>query len=892
MIEEKNGKKGYRFALVGVTSSGKTCILGALAAGANYNLNNSYGSAMVPIESAPLTEEEKDQAKTDPALQRRYNYEYGCKKIQEAAERLRNCKCPDATAIHETDQIFVDFDLSDSIRGDFRVCTEDYSGELINVDLLNEKGSQAQKLKASLSSYDGLIFIMETLAEGEDPSQKRKYLDDLTGFFTAIKDAMPAEKWLNTPIAALFSKWDKYSNPIDFSSPEAEAQKLKQYCENHNFNLLAQIQNSVRNQDSGAPDSATNDETADGKDSKADANENTKMFPVSAFGQNTSIDGKYCPALELKSFGIVEPFCWLANRCDNLNRSELEKYWARWQQYVCPFSNWKCVSKAKALLKRLPEKSVNNRLVTNIKNRACMAILATSLGWIFFFVLLIQFVLAGYYSYRLNIWDRTIVSSATTEEELLETRAQMQEYLKQSPYRRGFFSPYKSVARLVSKVEEKGDALYWQPVTKSESGSTAQYDKALLYREKLPNGIHMVDAIKIIDSYEGREDDNAWQAVLALSANLEQQKGAAEKYLQDFTPARHALEARNLIRVIENKWEEVLYKKVVESKTPLEVITNAGIYTKRHPNGNFKDKVAELRQRAENDRTWESEKQAYLKECEGNNISSIKNQLITLVNDYGTEKDRCYSLVWKFPGVVGNILRKRYAQNGASRSVYVYKEAVAALEGVGKNERVSLNVALSQKITESIQITNSGLKTCVSALDKDLYANVQRMRNIDNCNAYLEKMSEFGGGAMRAEVSQFKRYLEKQDQSQNYDLKTSIHWGAKTHKYRVHGIIKVNTDVKYDGGMRVSSNLFKELTTITLSNKNLNDNVRIEVNFVSSGNAWGNDCNFGSGSNSYRVKELIEGVVLPLADKYGYNARLTLKIQGITPPALPLWKGK
>lgn len=133
-------KHHYRFAMIGSSSSGKTCMMGQMALARNYSQRFTSAFVRTEYRLTPEEEQRKDQSRD---LRQKYNFQVGEERLKEAQKNLQAYNLPAPTSNDEA-RPMVTFRFSDAEeRGDFYVWTEDYAGELLVVDGLSDKTSHS-----------------------------------------------------------------------------------------------------------------------------------------------------------------------------------------------------------------------------------------------------------------------------------------------------------------------------------------------------------------------------------------------------------------------------------------------------------------------------------------------------------------------------------------------------------------------------------------------------------------------------------------------------------------------------------------------------------------------------------------------------------------------------
>jgi len=280
-------KNTYKFALFGIKSSGKTCILSVLAL---PRVSNPKGFTCTWIEHVPGHEISTNSAETinaeDPFV-------VGAKWLKESKELLKKGDLPAPTEITNIMRFL--FEFSSKENGSISVELIDYSGEL-----LVTRADTATKLKKIMRDCDGLLVLAEVPKPDSESGDLAYGLDDLSKAFATLakeRESGPKQEW---PIALLFNKWDRRldgKEAITSIGQEAIDNYLSESPEPPHKSLVDKITNLI-------------------------GNENIRCFPISAFGSHDiTQDGKEVPKTHgqmLKTINLEDGFIWLAERSDTL----------------------------------------------------------------------------------------------------------------------------------------------------------------------------------------------------------------------------------------------------------------------------------------------------------------------------------------------------------------------------------------------------------------------------------------------------------------------------------------------------------------------------------------------------------------------------------------------
>ena len=200
------------FALIGRKSSGKTCLLTALALpkelnefGLNCNLSRSKKRYEEYLNQNNVKEFFGDDsvAKYDEMLEH----------IDVLINKIKEGKLPDATPLTGKTAHIYNVDTIKQVN--FDMALFDYAGELVEAE-----SKVSDSLLKFLGSMSGLMVIVE-LGKNTPEGRKQSALDisNLQQFFKAIEINGDGKTRFNIPIALLITKFDQHP---DFNKSEFE----------------------------------------------------------------------------------------------------------------------------------------------------------------------------------------------------------------------------------------------------------------------------------------------------------------------------------------------------------------------------------------------------------------------------------------------------------------------------------------------------------------------------------------------------------------------------------------------------------------------------------------------------------------------------------------------
>lgn len=398
----------YRFALIGQTSSGKTCYMATLALnvahpdGLTSQLKRDLTGDRQNAE--PVGEETAGSASfVDDAVAERKGNDW----ILKAMRALSRGELPPP---NDPDRYLVDFLIGSDDRGITEVRMVDYAGEFINQEI--ERNEDRTALFRHLQSCDGLLVVAEVIPEQITDADRRVVSDRIrkvADFFGSLHDSCKGH--LGTAIAVVLTKWDQHSI-IDFDHPEAENTKVREYLRRspQHHGLVAQVRNFLVEQVEVAADLPLGIQYG-----------NCAVFPASAFGRCLRDDTGSCrPDVDARQpFGLIEPLLWLAARYEEIRTTDIENTWQRMGLAgVWPPSANRIADRASILLGSVPAKSAVARRLSVIRRAAITTACTAAACWA---------ILAGlgidslrYYWLRTR-WERqvAIVSDPTVDDRTL-----------------------------------------------------------------------------------------------------------------------------------------------------------------------------------------------------------------------------------------------------------------------------------------------------------------------------------------------------------------------------------------------------------------------------------------------------------------------------------------
>lgn len=341
-----------KLAVYGRRASGKTCILTSLAMA---RLPNPRGYSCLWISdhgNCPDISTTEGRAPDDPLLARHRGKEMLTNQIK----RLDGGKLPEATELRHPLQLIYQFTRAETFIGagtqsnasrpDPSMVSEpwaaaatsffaeliDYSGELIDAD---NDTTFAETLAAHLEQCDGLLILAEATTTEEQNERLHKDLEQLRNVLPAVTQRREKQKAGPFPIALLLNKWDRMVDCEQLTPllMQAARQDLPEEKRHQALHLVSKELNDSLNtlweQMPPAPQLGLKTVLQ----ALAGGEEYFRTFCVSALGAcrtESTAEGatREVPVAKrpLLSFGLEDPFIWLAQRGDSLRLARLQSH--------------------------------------------------------------------------------------------------------------------------------------------------------------------------------------------------------------------------------------------------------------------------------------------------------------------------------------------------------------------------------------------------------------------------------------------------------------------------------------------------------------------------------------------------------------------------------------
>jgi len=441
---KKNNRKFYRLAVYGLSASGKTCMLTALAM-PRYSHPLGYTCTWQPIdvESADygkikqLLADSHGEMKDEQIKQllADSNDEMG-----KAKQILSEGQLPEATAIREGHFIFK-YEFTGQTHQTFHVELTDYSGELNSPKVAH--GDLAKNLRQKLSQMDGILVLAEASSTSSEQKNLYQELSDLQQTFSLLRVETQTGAALDMPVALLINKWDRYSE-IDYAHPEKEQQKLEKLV--------------------NAPQSPHRTVYNDLKSSITEGN--FQIFPVSALGPNEFVQLENGERVErpkqinpLNTFGLEDPFIWLVQRH---NAIDLRKYLDKGIRKKV----WDETSKE--LLNRFPPKSNETKQIKHLISECRKAFVKGVIVWAIIIVAFVFGVETTWDGVKYRQFTVTVENPHATNEELDEAEQWLTQYIAAPHFRHRlsqiFFLDREEAQTRLAKLQAKREKFLWASV--------------------------------------------------------------------------------------------------------------------------------------------------------------------------------------------------------------------------------------------------------------------------------------------------------------------------------------------------------------------------------------------------------------------------------------------
>lgn len=857
-LNHKTDATIFKFALFGIRGSGKTCILSALAL---PRYSNPKGYTCTWIEN--LSEVKSSIGSSDKNIIENSFIE-GSNWLRKAKSTIKNGDIPAPNANRDVMRFLFEFGSKEN--GRISVELIDYSGEL----LLASRNELTKKLWDIMQNCDGLLVLAEVPQPGLKSGEQAESLNNLSEAFASLikeRDSKSKQEW---PIALLFNKWDRKLNIASNENPGREAidNFLAEVPEPPHKSLVNKVSNFI-------------------------GDENLMCFPVSAFGSHVvRQDGSEVPKFDgqmLKTINLEDGFIWIAERSKILNvkmlknASEKASWWFPHQMVlgrtpaadafqrsaiknlICGISVFSGISSTWNLMKKLPDKSEENKQANNILKLFALKAGSQVLVGFLIFVLFIQ---------MFEIWMDGIVvreikvrrENPSTDEKVLEKDEKwLTDYYASTNYRH-FLSKIFVLTKNQSKTmaiesAKKRDESAYRKIENAKEVT----DKVILaqdYIKAFPTGGYIETVQVIVTKAETQKNQN-----LNMSY-LENLKLTITLFPDDLNITTNSVQdLKNLLEKInslphpdylleEHKKEQGELRKLVEAKQIkiLNIIARMELekfnqeYNDLMNKENIMDAAKLLMSHKEND------------------VDKLKDDF----------RSKCPDIIKK--NVISNLKLDNFIQ------------ARRKLKDVGD---LNVNILLS---AEQIMALKNLEKEIDNGEDKYFYDQVIKYKNKDRIDNYLTTAPL---KTMKKDVENYKTYLDKRTGEVEVTIECRrIEWGEKFYGnvYSYRNDIEVIVNGRHIIAANKISSKPNTSSAGIGSNKiklYLEKNIDVKIIVTTSyGALWDSKMDGGKGEWSGKYTELQNSKTLDLIPQdNSFKNRATIVLSGVDPePSLPPWK--
>lgn len=480
---DKKPQKIYRLGLYGLSGSGKTCMLAALAM-PHYPHPSGHTCVWRAMDVPPSTDDELEQ-QDEYLMHLHHSKEW----IETAVYKLSQRDVPESNPTGEEPFQF-EYDFTASTHQTFRIELVDYAGEFINPTTSISKSTCAKHLWQKFLDIDGLLVLVEAPFYDGDPEidQYKKrcneqiYADlyQLRQAFNSFRCEIQQCGVLDIPVVLLITKWDRYSN-IDYTNPASEQTKLENFL----------------NSQPPPPHKALHDvlhfSVTEG---------NFKIFPISALGSTDCVlldEGNFVEqpkqVAPLNAFGLEDAFIWLAQRCDAIDFQKFK------EQATTGFFR-QCQKVGLSLLNRFPRNSEQVKQINTILQE-CQKAKRVRILYLFIAMIALWFVIET--SLDAHYYRKHLVAAknphATTSEQLEQAETWFTQYIR-APYFRHFlfkiFLNRTKAQTILTDMRTEREKFLWEPVEQAEKTNLQKAnEQASIYLKSYPYGEHAKDALNI-----------------------------------------------------------------------------------------------------------------------------------------------------------------------------------------------------------------------------------------------------------------------------------------------------------------------------------------------------------------------------------------------------------
>ncbi|MDR1963715.1 MAG: hypothetical protein LBQ50_08045 [Planctomycetaceae bacterium] len=763
-------KKYYKFALYGLSGSGKTCMLTAMAMVRRTTTDNSM-CGMLAVDSVLLRSLEQGEnieqgfhnlrgfVSRDAYLTTAYDVsqekrdgisfeDYKQKqdenfppstdrRWQGYIQDIKNGRLPDPTP-HAMDKFPVYlYEGKNEYLDLFYFAILDYAGGRLSPNALSAANSMTEELTRSMEDSDGIIVLAPVVKKGQNADTGlREHLEDLAVSLGNLTAKTGTKK---CPLALVLTKWD-WQSDIPVNSPDAEIENMKSFIEQND--LYKNIANKINNK-------------------------YFKIFPVSALGKCNDDGNPKVIEPVLQSYGVPFPFCWLAEQINEMELERLKEVQnelpSKWLPVVLPLKweglstslenlpswlssvlslkwcpvmpllkrlpvawqeNWQAVDEAgtlaKKLLNRLPDNATNKiNQVKQIRQKVLVNIISRCL---LFFVLLcgLWYYMIGSSNGRM-LRNAEIAIQGTTDGPILQRyQSKLESYIKGSYF--PLTPPHFAKARaenLLTRILDKYEEILYNTFNNAPLEPVeAKEGKADNYLAKYPQGKYS-DAVQ--------DWMLKYREVVVIIGN----QGAIDDLVRLWDIKKSSTNISDIQEVI-NKGNVDNFFKYPKYATDEQKVKRNEIVTQANK------RVAEL--------NWEQYARGVRDEFDSGNINGAYRSLGN-GSGYGDKWNAlCKEIIDKTENEVDKIIDG----NGTN-----YSKSINEIKGILSSVQISSNDGIGGADTLS-QNLNKKIKVINQRWDKRIYDKVKSERTETSCDNYLTTAPL---KTMTGTVNRYKEYL-------------------------------------------------------------------------------------------------------------------------------------
>jgi len=554
----------YKFGFLGLSGSGKTCILAALDMQRRAH-PAAYTSALLPVEVPPPPMADKETWTN--AQKEAYILHQSSERLSQVKKQLEQGTVPMGTELSH-DFIF-DYEFSSEKTGTFQARIIDYGGELVNPE-----GYAPEKieLRQKLAGMDGLFVV----APAPHPTKKDKAISEFLNLLQNTLTRIPFEQ----PIILLINKWDRIA-PLPEYTISQRALKADELPTTEHRDLYNALINKV-------------------------GEANCKAFPLSAFGeyeQRSTAEGKQTEFPKhvnpLASFGLLEGFIRMTQRLDTIRLENYEQQLASYKKWI-PYPSTSLsalVRQGKKIFQLFPKEP-------EMSTRALQARQQYFGIWKYRLILLLSILLTlpiigvgtrqAYQDNQSYNKVHSILNDPKAQFDELKKAEQWLEnyyYTSPNPLSWIFVVSNKTAKSKLEQSRDRREQGLWQLIENAPSLEN-RLQAGENYLGDFPNGkrIAQVKTIVLEDKNTLRQQrETQWWRQVEQAQTEIAKLGAARQYLKNIDDGIHKAEAESIVAQIENKWrtleEQRLWQPVLEANSPRMQMETAQSYLQEKPDG-------------------------------------------------------------------------------------------------------------------------------------------------------------------------------------------------------------------------------------------------------------------------------------------------------------------